>query len=352
MLLVGGQRLLTPKSDFEETLSFYGDLFSRLTREVSHIGPLARYVGYQSPRPDGSCLHFLGIEVDQTAGIGQIPPIPPGMVAWELTPASWRVFTSESVIREQPIAWQWHVLTPSPIGEFSAPCPVTSDGNHPFYVTANAYVHPAKAAAASAETTASIEDASTMESAVSEVSSDAPAPDDVEICNYDPSWPSQFDAFALWLRSKLGPECASWRIEHFGSTAIPGMPAKPVIDVLLEVPSFSEAKPRFLPLLNSPEWEYWWYDNHMMFVKRDPRTWRRTHHLHLARPTDPFWERLAFRDYLIENKDVAAEYAQLKRSLAAAHPHDRERYTQSKSHFVRETTDKALATRRNTNRHD
>ena len=74
------------------------------------------------------------------------------------------------------------------------------------------------------------------------------------------------------------------------------------------------------------------------FIKRDPATGVRTHHIHMVEPHFEHWDSLLFRDYLIAHPDVAAEYAGLKRRLAAAHAHDRETYTNGKREFIQRIT--------------
>lgn len=121
-----------------------------------------------------------------------------------------------------------------------------------------------------------------------------------------------------------------------GSTAVPGLAAKPVIDILVGVDSLEASKVCFEPLeglgyLHAP---YLPSEMHW-FCK--PRPSRRTHHLHLV-PTDSerFREELAFRDLLREKPQLAERYAELKHRLADRFEHDREAYTDGKSAFVRE----------------
>jgi len=164
--------------------------------------------------------------------------------------------------------------------------------------------------------------------------------DDIEIVDYDPTWPDQFHEMASWLRDRLGPGTAL-RVEHYGSTAIPNMPAKPVIDILVQVSSFEEGKRNALPLLNDETWEYWWYSGHMVFLKRRASMGERTHHIHMAPQVHPVWKGITFRDYLRSHPEEAARYAVLKRRLAEVHRGDREGYTQAKAFFVNEITRKA-----------
>ena len=145
---------------------------------------------------------------------------------------------------------------------------------------------------------------------------------------------------AGWLRNIVSPDIAL-RIEHYGSTAIPGIPAKPVIDILMEVPSFTEARRNLIPLFNKPECEYWWYDEHMVFIIRDRSTGLRTHHIHAAPKGHQVWQGLAFRDYLRTHPEDARRYATLKYKLAESHGNDREAYTDLKADFVNEIPFKA-----------
>lgn len=164
--------------------------------------------------------------------------------------------------------------------------------------------------------------------------------DEINLVNYHRGWPAIFEEMANWLRSNIPPEIIL-RIEHIGSTAIPGMPAKPIIDILLEVPSFDEARRVLIPVFNKPESEYWWYDDHITFIMRKELMGTRTHHIHVA-PQGQFSERIIFRDYLRTHPYDANRYAALKRELAARHAADREEYTAAKGSFIREITEKAL----------
>ena len=316
MRLVGGLQVDAPDGDH----SLYHSLFARMTAEVENTGNLTRYVGYESFRDGKDHLRFLGIEVDR---IGDIPD---GMIAWDLGESTLTVSQAKdgqnAVIWRDDVTWQWREQLPSDCGrgvtgEFSARIPAawsgkgTSEYRH-FWVSANAYVAPGKNG----------------------------CDDDVALAEYDPSWPQQYEEAAHWLRDHLGSDIIL-SVEHFGSTAIPGMPAKPIIDILVEIPSFSEAKRRVLPLLNSQTWEYWWYQGKMMFVKRHKLMGRRTQHVHMMPSGRSRRERLAFRDHLRSDPKDASRYAALKRELAKSHRKDRERYTEAKSDFVSRIVSKA-----------
>ncbi|MCC6579591.1 MAG: GrpB family protein [Phycisphaeraceae bacterium] len=166
--------------------------------------------------------------------------------------------------------------------------------------------------------------------------------DEVAIEPYDPAWPARFAEEAAHLRACL-PAGVIGRIEHFGSTAVPGLDAKPIIDMLIEVFDFDVAKATIVPVLEAQGYDYFWrptFGDHgepfyCWFIKRDHATGQRTHHLHMVLPTFAgHWDRLRFRDVLIAHSEVAAQYASLKRQLATEHAHDRAAYTEGKSRFV------------------
>lgn len=167
----------------------------------------------------------------------------------------------------------------------------------------------------------------------------------VVIVGYDSRWPTIFEATALWLRETLGSDLVL-RVEHFGSTAIPGMPAKPVIDMLVEIPSFERALPEAVLKLEAEGWSYIWRADrppgHMMFIKGLPPHGSRTHHVHMAPHDHKLWERLDFRDYLIKHPNEAQKYACLKRELAEKFARDREAYTNAKGEYIQMVTQRAL----------
>lgn len=314
--LVGGQHILATDGPVDEMLGFYGTLFDQLTAQVRHTGDLTRYVGYQASVGGSKYIHFLGIEVDR------IEAIPAGMVAWALSDDTWTVWQAQGgrdeIAAQEALVWRWLEPAPRYLGEFAARLPAmpglpSSLDVHEFWLSAHAYV-----------------------------ALDAPdaGNDEVHLMPYDPAWPQQFAEFANWLRTHLRPDLAL-RIEHYGSTAIPGMPAKPIIDVLIQVPSFVEARQRLLPHFNREQWEYWWHSEHMVLIKRERLMGQRTHHIHIAPAGHRVWEGLIFRDYLLAHPQEAAAYAALKHELVSSWGQDRERYTVAKTAFVREIVAKA-----------
>lgn len=164
-----------------------------------------------------------------------------------------------------------------------------------------------------------------------------PAPDaPVVLAPYDPEWADRFEA----ERRLLKPVLRKWMgggIHHVGSTAVPGLEAKPIIDILVGVHELASSRDAIEPLAGL-EYLYAPYRTEEMhwFCKPDPR--HRTHHLHLVPAGSPRFRReLAFRDQLRGDPKRAEEYAALKRGLAARFKHDRQAYTDAKASFIAAT---------------
>jgi GrpB-like predicted nucleotidyltransferase (UPF0157 family) len=152
---------------------------------------------------------------------------------------------------------------------------------------------------------------------------------EVHIDPYDNSWPQSFERERSVLAQAIGDYIVG-TIEHVGSTAVPGLAAKPVIDIMVGVESLAASQPA-LRILESLEYFYFPYRADVMhrFCKPSPRL--RSHHLHLVAFKGRVWiERIAFRDYLRNHSDVAADYVILKQQLAARFRFDREAYTIAK----------------------
>jgi GrpB-like predicted nucleotidyltransferase (UPF0157 family) len=168
--------------------------------------------------------------------------------------------------------------------------------------------------------------------------------DEVRLVPYNPIWPVLFEREKQHLLACLPGELIN-RIEHFGSTAVPGLAAKPIIDILIEVTSLEETKKQIAPILESQGYDYFWRPTwgddippfYAWFIKRDSEG-NRTHHIHMVEHDFEHWERLLFRDYLIEHPDVAKEYQDLKERLYKAHPNDRIVYTKGKTEFIERVT--------------
>lgn len=156
----------------------------------------------------------------------------------------------------------------------------------------------------------------------------------VHLVCYDQAWPRQFEAERKHLVA-LFPQLLE--VVHFGSTAIPGMTAKPVIDILAGVESMVVADSLVEPILACG-----YTTSHEFNATLPDRRWfmrsaggKRTHHLHVVQLGGAQWrDRLRFRDILRSDTGLAQRYSDLKRELAARHEHDREAYTDAKSRFV------------------
>ena len=158
----------------------------------------------------------------------------------------------------------------------------------------------------------------------------------VHLAEYDPAWPARFKAERKRLLERF--PAALIEVQHIGSTAIPGMPAKPIIDVMAGVASMAVADFLFEPILdhgyvtsvefNAGLTDRRWFMRHA--------NGRRTHHLHVVAYDGKLWhQRLAFRDALRTDAALAERYAALKRELALRHGTDREAYTRAKGEFIR-----------------
>ncbi len=164
--------------------------------------------------------------------------------------------------------------------------------------------------------------------------------EEVSIVPYDPAWPRMFEEEKRYLLDSL-PSRLIRRIEHFGSTAIPGLAAKPIVDMLVEVGSLDETKARIAPVLEAQGYDYFWRATHgedgppfyAWFIKRNSAGVR-THHVHMVERDFEHWDRLLFRDYLITDRETAKEYETLKLALARDYPNDRVAYTNGKTEFV------------------
>jgi GrpB-like predicted nucleotidyltransferase (UPF0157 family) len=158
----------------------------------------------------------------------------------------------------------------------------------------------------------------------------------VELSPHDPAWQAKFLAERQRLLEALPG--IFLEVQHIGSTAVSGLAAKPIVDLLAGVDSMACARSLTEPLgrigyttseafnasLADRQWFMRWADG------------RRTHHLHVVVHGSAAWrERLAFRDVLRDDPSLAAQYGALKQALALAHRQDREGYTAAKGDFIR-----------------
>ncbi len=162
----------------------------------------------------------------------------------------------------------------------------------------------------------------------------------VALAEYDATWPAKFAV----EKAHLLAIASGWNlggVEHVGSTAVPGMLAKPVIDIMFGIKTLDDAKPA-IKVLEQYGYQYWPYKTAVMHWFCKPNAAVRTHHLHLVPFESALWhERIKFREILRSNPAIAAQYATLKRELAAAYPDDREAYTQQKWPFIQQILQRA-----------
>ncbi len=171
--------------------------------------------------------------------------------------------------------------------------------------------------------------------------------EEIDLVPYNPLWKEMFDQERKHLTACL-PERLIGKIEHFGSTAVPDLPAKPIIDILVEVTSLDETKKTIAPILELQGYDYFWRPSfgdstppfYAWFIKRD-KNGLRTHHIHMVEADFEHWERLLFRDYLLENEDIAKKYGALKTRLCNDNKNDRVAYTMGKTEFIVATTEEA-----------
>ncbi|HEX4391090.1 MAG TPA: GrpB family protein [Mycobacterium sp.] len=163
----------------------------------------------------------------------------------------------------------------------------------------------------------------------------------IRVVSYDPQWPALFEREAALLGEAIGV-WAIGGIHHVGSTSVPGLAAKPTIDIAIGVADLSTSRP-CIDILADLHYCYWPYRAEVMHWFCKPHQRRRTHHLHLI-PTDSprFREEITFRDYLRTHPTSAERYQLLKQRLARKYPRDREAYTQGKADLVGELTTAAL----------
>ena len=160
------------------------------------------------------------------------------------------------------------------------------------------------------------------------------------IVPYDPDWPRLHEVARDEIVQAIGGRFVL--IEHVGSTAVPGLAAKPIIDILVGVESWEESKKHVAPLVRRG-WEY--PGERGIALRHYFRKWgadgEHSHHLHMMQAYEPGWlDMVLFRDYLRDNPDAVAEYGELKRSLTTQHKTRRTGYQHAKAPFVKAVMDR------------
>ncbi|MBL0045530.1 MAG: GrpB family protein [Flavobacteriales bacterium] len=161
----------------------------------------------------------------------------------------------------------------------------------------------------------------------------------VSIVPYDHAWPAAYKAEEERLLRALPPVLVK-RIAHIGSTAVPGVSSKPIIDIQVEVTSLDHVQRDVVPIMEDMGYEFIWRPTigeeapfYAWFIKRDVLG-HRTHHVHMVEPDQASADRLLFRDLLCADPALANKYEALKHDLAKAHSGDRTAYTMGKSDFI------------------
>lgn len=163
----------------------------------------------------------------------------------------------------------------------------------------------------------------------------------VEVVPHDPLWRDAFEAEAKQVADALGENVVA--VRHIGSTAIPGIYAKPIIDLLVEVGDIAEVDGR------SAAMESLGYEvmgeygiPGRRYFRKDNQAGIRTHHIHAFESGSAEAERhLAFRDYMLAHPADAREYSELKRRLAREHPQNMDGYIDGKDGFIKEMDERA-----------
>ena len=164
----------------------------------------------------------------------------------------------------------------------------------------------------------------------------------VIVVDYDPQWPILYEEEKDRILGVAGHLLVA--IEHIGSTAVPGLGGKPIIDIMVALRRLADAEECIEPL-QGIGYEYVPEYNDIIperryFHKGPPKA--RTHHLHMVELASNFWQRhLLFRDCLRTDPEEAQRYYQLKKELAAEFGSDREAYTEAKTAFIESVVDKA-----------
>ena len=158
----------------------------------------------------------------------------------------------------------------------------------------------------------------------------------VEVVPHDPRWRDAFEAEAERVAAALGGNVVA--VHHVGSTAIPGIYAKPVIDLLVEVRDIAAVDGRSHTMESLGYEVMGEYGIHgRRYFRKDDREGVRTHHVHAFEAGSAEARRhLAFRDYMIAHPADAQRYSELKRKLAAEHPQNIDEYMDGKDGFIKE----------------
>ncbi len=167
----------------------------------------------------------------------------------------------------------------------------------------------------------------------------------VILSEYDPVWRNNYIRERVVVKEAVGPQNIV-RINHIGSTAVPGLVAKPTIDILVEIKDGTNTA----KLISNMQLEGYIYlrkpENpppHMLFIKGyTPEGFKgQVFHVHVRYSGD--WDELCFRDYLLTHPQICEEYGRLKLELKEKYEHDRDTYTEAKTDFIKSVMELARA---------
>lgn len=162
----------------------------------------------------------------------------------------------------------------------------------------------------------------------------------IEISSHNAEWAAIFNKEKARLEEALAG-VNPVRVEHFGSTAVPGLPAKDTIDILIEIPPEDLFSLEIIRRMGEIGYHYFLQKgsepDYMVFAKgynlRGDK--EQTYHVHMSAAEHSIWDRIYFRDYLRENAEVAQAYARLKYDLAQQYGNRRVEYRMAKTDFVK-----------------
>ena len=169
-------------------------------------------------------------------------------------------------------------------------------------------------------------------------------PHQITIVDYRPEWPKLCEQELDQLEDIIGPYVAD--IQHIGSTSVPGLAAKPIIDIMIGVDALAIADHFCVKPMVDNGYEYVQaYESqipHRRYFRKSDQEGKRTHHLHLVEVDSQWWERhILFRDYLREYPEDRDAYGELKKKLAEREYEDKHEYTRAKTEFITKILEKA-----------
>ena len=155
----------------------------------------------------------------------------------------------------------------------------------------------------------------------------------VRVFPYRKQWATEFEREKARILEVCGDKVVA--VEHIGSTSVPGLAAKPIIDIAVGIKRLKDAK-KLLPALQKLDYHFYKdFQRQRLFVAKGPDE-KRTHYLHVMRYNGAKWKtNQLFRNYLQTHPEAMQQYATLKQKLAKAHPDDRQAYADGKAAFIK-----------------